>query len=102
MNNLTAPNCPDCGHAKFQHPVALGFCMVCQALDMRGLLTGKRCNRVFASIFSQGEIEQYARVSRDSFDQWAVCAVCEAYWMEHMGALCPSGNSTFKPLVGNS
>ena len=102
VSPLTEPNCPDCGHAKFHHPKALGFCAACQMIDMAGHLTGPRCNRVFVSIFSQDEIEKLARVPRDSFDQWAKCAICESYWMEHMGALCPSGSSTFNPLVGNA
>lgn len=101
MTLLTEPACPDCGHAKIQHPKPLGFCISCHAMEMNGLLAGPVCRRWFASIFSQAEIEQLAKVPRDSFGQWDVCAVCECYWMEHMGALCPSGNTTFKPLVGH-
>jgi hypothetical protein len=99
---LTDAYCSDCGHAKIQHVKALGFCVNCHTLLMAGLWSGRVCRRVFASIFSQDELEKLTHVAKDQFGQWDVCAVCEAYWMEHNGALCPSGNSTFKPLVGNS
>jgi hypothetical protein len=105
--SYTDVDCPDCGHTKIQHPLALGFCAVCHQLESLWLMgaevsfSGKVCRRGFAGLFSQGEIEKLARVPRNSFKQWDVCAVCEAYWCEHMGALCPSGMSTFKPMVGN-
>jgi hypothetical protein len=98
--NLSDTSCSDCGHYKTAHPKALGFCTVCHHLAAVGMAAGPLCRRVYVSIFSQGELEQLTHVARDSFDQWAVCAVCACYWMEHTGALCPSGNSTFKPLIG--
>ncbi len=102
MNNFLEPDCPDCGHAKLAHVKALGFCTSCYYMDAAGVGTGRLCRRVYVPLYSQDEIEKLTRVPRDSFGQWDVCAVCEAYWMEHTGALCPSGNSTFKPVVGYS
>lgn len=100
--NLTQPNCPECGHAKIAHPKALGFCTACQYLAMAGVGPGTMCRQVFVSIFNQDELERLTHVPKDSFDQWTLCAVCECHWMEHCGALCPSGNTTFKPVVGYS
>jgi len=101
-SNLLQPNCEDCGHAKLAHPKALGFCATCHHLTMAGVGNDRICRRIYVSIFGQDEIEKLTRVPRDAFDQWALCAACESYWMEHTGALCPSGNSTFKPVVGYS
>jgi len=102
MSNSIQPNCLECGHAKIAHPKALGYCTICYTLEMAGLGSGRVCRQIYVSIFSQDELEQLTHVPKDSFGQWALCAVCECYWMEHSGALCPSGNSTFKPTVGYS
>lgn len=101
-------NCQACGHAPIMH-VQDGLytvCRVCYLLADEGQLqrmTGRLtiCTNQFKFHLPRVEREQAARADKDSFPPHTVCAVpdCGFEWQQHMGYLCPSGDSTFVPLI---
>lgn len=95
-------NCLGCGHPKIRH-IQDGLridCIVCVHL-LREDATFNRpvCHVKFNFKLSESEREQAAAANKESFDRHIKCAVCLGEWQEHMGYLCPSGDSTFMPLL---
>lgn len=103
-------NCSNCGHLPIHH-VQDGLhttCRACQLLANEGAIVyGKRwnqsmvCHNRFRFKLSRVEREQAARADKGSYPMHTICAQpdCAFEWCQHMGYLCPSGDSTFIPLL---
>jgi hypothetical protein len=75
-------------------------CRVCKLLSDRGVVPGQRiCHNQFVFKIPRAEREAAARADRGAYPPRTRCAVCYADWEQHMGYLCPSGDSIFVPFV---
>jgi hypothetical protein len=100
--------CPQCGDAPIQH-IGDGYgghtCLTCIAranLRKQGnILPGYSgiCTMGFGFKLSLREREQASRASKDAYPMHTVCIECGMEWCQHTGYLCPSGDSTFIPLL---
>lgn len=92
--------CPDCHHPPLRH-ISDGTgvtCLVCNFMAKeRG--AGFVCTRKFEFKLSQREREQAMRADKGTFPQRTICAECNCEWVMHTGYLCPTGDSTFLPLL---
>jgi hypothetical protein len=102
--------CPLCHHPPIRHvPDGSGHtCVVCQFLAQQTLENALRglpvhpvtiCTAGFKFKLSQREREQAAVADKNSYPAKTVCAECDCTWESHMGYLCPTGDSTFVPLL---
>jgi hypothetical protein len=105
-----AGQCPLCHHPPIQHvPDGTGAtCVVCAFLLEEALVQALRgnvvkiqhvCTLQFAFKLSQREREQAALADKGSYPPRTICAECDCYWEAHKGYLCPTGDSTFVPLL---
>lgn len=109
-------SCPNCGHPPIRH-VQDGLrhdCAVCVLLATEAAINNPNghippvCHVRFNFRLSEREREQ-ATVGCNTFEgrvrymdmhpRHAKCAVCFCDWQEHMGYLCPSGDSVFVLLL---
>ena len=105
--------CPDCHHPPLRHvPDGLGAtCVVC-AFELRELLLKatagvllqttripKICTRKFEFHIQGREREQAMLADKGSYEPHTVCILCACEWMQHLGYLCPTGDSLFVPLL---
>jgi hypothetical protein len=93
--------CPMCGHAPIMHDGETGNegeCRICKFLVGQGQ-TKKVCNMRFQFKLSYEERYQASKASKDSYPMHTVCTECGFEWCQHRGYLCPSGDSTFLPLL---
>jgi hypothetical protein len=99
--NMNPPECETCGHAPILH-VPDGPCLGCigQA-GMQDKLTESTqvCTKRFTFQLSQREREQAIKADKESYPQWTVCVMCGAWWCQHKGYLCVTGDSTFLPYL---
>lgn len=106
--------CDLCLHPKIRHikDGSGSTCIVCTwiveqkkkgqpVVGMGGPPHGGTCTRRFTFMLNQAEREQAQKAPKDSFEPWIMCAVCYYNWQQHEGFLCPSGDSTFIPLLDN-
>ena len=107
-----AGQCPVCHHPPIRHvPDGTGItCLVCQLMAheaINAVLAGspytiripKICTLKFEFKLSQREREQAMAASKDAHPARTICAECNCAWEAHAGWLCPTGDSTFMPLV---
>jgi len=105
-----AGQCPVCHHPPIQHkPDGMGVsCLVCVFMAERAVedaVNGyvvnipKVCTLKFEFKLSQREREQAVLADKGSYPPKTVCAECDTTWEAHMGYLCPTGDSTFVPLL---
>ena len=73
-------------------------CRVCWLLYDQGVVK-TICIRSFKFKIPKAEREAAARADRGAYPPRTRCAVCYADWEQHMGYLCPSGDSVFIPFV---
>jgi hypothetical protein len=106
MKELGTMQCPTCGHTPIMHiqDGTTTVCRLCHFLNDQGQLeryTGLRliCMREFKFKLSRVEREQAAKADRETYKPHTICADCDYEWQQHMGYLCPSGDSTFVPLL---
>ncbi len=64
-----------------------------------GTKSGKICTVRFEFKLTEAEREQAEKADKGSFERWTMCGVCYYTWEQHSGFLCPSGDSTFVPLL---
>lgn len=99
---MNCQNCQTCGHAPIMHiqDGPLTICRVCKLLYDEGSINTV-CLNQFRFKLPRVEREQAARADKDSYPPHTICAVedCGFEWQQHMGYLCPSGDSTFLPLL---
>ena len=104
-----AGQCPVCHHAPIRH-VEDGTgatCIVClkgqqyvlEGMTAPGIVPGRVCTMKFEFKLSKREREQAVAADKGSYEQHKVCAECYCEWMAHEGYLCPTGDSTFRPLL---
>lgn len=112
--------CPDCGHPPIRHKAdgLTATCLVCLFIledqlrnaadhsDARGINIAKVCTRRFKFRLSEHERVQAMAADKQSYPERTVCIAvdadgntCGVEWMAHHGYLCPSGDSTFVPLI---
>jgi hypothetical protein len=102
--------CPVCHHPPIQHkPDGTGTtCVVCafmleeslvQALRGNVVRVPRVCTLKFEFKLSQREREQAALADKESYPPKTVCVECDCAWEAHQGYLCPTGDSTFVPLL---
>lgn len=93
--------CPICMHPPIRHiDDGTGTtCLVCLSLYSYGTGSGRVCTLKFEFRLSQSEREQAIKADKEMYPQRTTCANCFHYWMQHDGMLCPSGDSTFIPLL---
>jgi hypothetical protein len=110
---MNQTECPKCHHPPLRHvPDGLGTtCLVClwelQELIKRsahGLLSGQErvprvCTQRFEFTIQGREREQAMRAYKEAFEPHTVCIQCACDWQQHMGYLCPSGDTLFVPLL---
>jgi hypothetical protein len=88
--------CEQCNHPPIRHVVdgKVSVCLVCLLLA-RENPSLKVCIRLMNFKLSQAEREQAANADRESWPPTSLCANCFYSWEQHMGYLCPTGDSTF-------
>jgi hypothetical protein len=104
--------CPYCQHAPIRHVRdGTGYsCLVCLFLAEQAVMDaaagrpafpppGGVCTVGFQFKLSQREREQAASADKGSWPPRQVCAACFCEWQQHEGYLCPTGDSTFVPLL---
>lgn len=105
-----AGQCPVCYHPPIQHmPDGTGStCIVCQfyatemihqAMAGHVVMIPKVCTLKFNFKLSQREREQAAIADKKSYPAKTMCTECDCLWEGHKGYLCPTGDSTFVPLL---
>ena len=101
-----AGQCPTCHHAPIRHVEdGLGgaTCLVClwiaQEARRNARIEPHICTLKFEFKLSKREREQAERADKGSYPQNTTCAECYCAWRAHSGYLCPSGDSTFVPLL---
>ena len=57
------------------------------------------CTLKFEFKLSRHEREQAALADKGSYEPMTVCAACDCEWRSHQGYLCPTGDSTFIPVL---
>lgn len=90
--------CSDCGHPPIQHvPDGSTYtCVVCELLARENpAVKPYICHKQMNFAMSQADREQAAVASREDWPQEVICANCFYSWQQHMGHLCPTGDSTF-------
>ena len=97
--------CPLCLHPPIRH-VEDGTgatCLICAWLaeqDRKNYKLPRHvCTVKFNFKLSKHEREQAERADKASYPPRTVCAECYCYWEAHSGYLCPTGDSTFLPLL---
>lgn len=97
--------CPLCQHPPIRH-VTDGTgttCVVCLYMAERdrveARLPRKVCTLGFQFKLSLREREQAAKADKGSYPQGTICIECMCEWRAHEGYLCPTGDSTFLPLL---
>jgi len=101
--------CPLCQHPPIRHVSdGTGYtCLVCAFLAEEykrhpELYWGKIhpvCTLKFEFKLSRREREQAMAAYKATFPPHTVCAECYCIWQAHHGMLCPTGDSTFLPLL---
>lgn len=107
-----AGQCPVCHHPPIHHrPDGTGAtCAVCvflaeqavKEMAERGIFQTtviKICTLKFQFKLSQREREQAEVADKASWPPKTVCAECDCLWEAHKGYLCPTGDSTFVPVI---
>lgn len=105
--------CPACHHPPISH-VEDGTGITCMGCYAMGLLQAANepdndkqvfvCTKKFTFRLSKHEREQAARAPKDTFPGGVdgfgpECIECGAWWAQHTGMLCVTGDSTFIPLL---
>lgn len=97
--------CDLCGHPPIRH-IQDGrswYCLVCESLVRNGVrlngLLATLCTQQMNFKLSEHERAQASIADKASYPPRTICAECFYEWEEHMGYLCPSGDSTFIPLL---
>lgn len=93
--------CPMCGHAPIMHEGESGNegeCQICKFLMIQGKVAIV-CNMRFQFKLTWAERHYAMKGDKNSFPMHTVCAECAFEWCQHKGFLCPSGDSTFLPLL---
>jgi hypothetical protein len=95
-----AGQCPICNHPPIRHvPDGIGAtCIVCAFMATQGPLR-QICTLKFEFKLSQREREQAEKADKGSWQPHVICVNCDCEWMAHSGYLCPTGDSTFLPLL---
>lgn len=95
--------CPLCHHPPIRHVSdGTGYsCLICLFLAAQEpwRTDHKVCLLKFEFKLSQREREQAEKADHGSWPQNQVCAECECDWRAHSGYLCPTGDTTFVPLL---
>lgn len=99
--------CDICKHPPIKHvPDGSGswICLVCEMLVRTGsVFYGQMvivpCRKQMKFKLTQSEREQAAKADPESFPSHITCGECGFAWMNHLGYLCPSGDSTFIPML---
>jgi hypothetical protein len=96
-----AGQCPICQHPPIRHiPDGMGYtCLVCLYLAAHEHTNNFVCTLKFEFKLSQREREQAAAAYKGTFPPHTVCAECDCEWQAHQGMLCPTGDSTFLPVL---
>jgi hypothetical protein len=95
--------CPVCQHPPIRH-VSDGTgttCIICAFLAAQEpwKVNHKICTLKFEFKLSLREREQAEIADKGSWPQTQLCAECDCEWRAHHGYLCPTGDSTFVPLL---
>ena len=96
-----AGQCPVCQHPPIRHvPDGTGHtCIVCLFLRSQNSGNGNVCTIEFQFKLSLREREQAMAAYKGTFPPHTVCAECDCEWQQHQGMLCPTGDSTFLPVL---
>jgi hypothetical protein len=103
--------CPDCHHPPLRHvPDGLGAtCVVCQwetgeavkrlAMGLDAMMPNRICTRKFHFKIRGREREQAMKADKMAWRPHDVCVMCGCDWQQHMGWLCPTGDTLFVKLI---
>ena len=90
--------CRECGHPPIQHiqDGTTFTCIICELLARENpAMRPYICHKQMNFKLSQREREQAAVGSKDDYPPKVICGACLYSWEQHMGHLCPTGDSTF-------